>query len=78
MLIVILVIRKIINRMDKKKAAEQSFSDMCALVTELAGRTVQHPMDGVTVYDGGFTSFNWYSRVCVESLRTDQQEQAEQ
>ena len=64
--------------MDKKKAAEQSFSDMCALVTELAGRTVQHPMDGVTVYDGGFTSFNWYSRVCVESLRTDQQEQAEQ
>ena len=57
--------------------AEQSFSDMCALVTELAGRTVQHPMNGVTVYDGGFTSFNWYSRVCVESFAADQPEQAE-
>lgn len=64
--------------MDKIKAAEQSFSDMCELVTELAGRTAVHPMDGVTVYDGGFTSFNWYSRVCVESLSADRPEQAEQ
>ena len=64
--------------MDRMKAAEQSFSDMCGLVTELAGRTVQHPMNGVTVYDGGFTSFNWYSRICVGSYAADQPEQAEQ
>ena len=60
--------------MNEKKAAEQSFSDMCALVTELAGRTVQHPLDGVTVYDGGFTSFNWYSRICVDSPVPEQTE----
>ena len=63
--------------MNETKMAEQSFSDMCALVTELAGHTVQHPMDGVTVYDGGFTSFNWYSRICVESPAADHPEQAE-
>ena len=64
--------------MNKMRAAEQSFSDMCALVTELAGRTAEHPMGGVTIYDGGFTSFNWYSRICVESSALDQPEKTEQ
>ena len=60
--------------MNYSKAAEQSFSDMCVLVTELAGRTIQQPMDGVTIYDGGFGEFNWYSRICVDAGNAGQTE----
>ena len=54
--------------MNEKAAAVQSFIDMCALVTELAGREVQHPAAFASVYDAGFPSFNWYSRVCLDAF----------
>ena len=58
--------------MNEKTAAVQSFTDMCALVTELAGREVQHPSSFASVYDAGFTSFNWYSRVCLDAFAEEQ------
>ena len=62
--------------MNYSKAAEQSFSDMCALVTELAGRTIQQPTDDVTIYDGGFGEFNWYSRLCIDAGNAGQTEES--
>ena len=58
--------------MNERSAAVQSFIDMCELVTELAGKKVQHPAAFASIYDAGFPSFNWYSRVCLDAFDADQ------
>ena len=52
--------------------AEESFTDMCRLVTELAGGKTQALTDFATLYDGGFPGFNWYSRLVFGTLSEEQ------
>ncbi len=58
--------------MNNAYAAEQSFTDMCCLVTELAGYKKQPLTDFATLYDGGFPGFNWYSRLIFGKFKEEQ------
>lgn len=62
--------------MNNAYAAEQSFTDMCCLITELAGRQAQPFSDLAVLYDSGFPGFNWYSRLVFGILKEEQFPQA--